>query len=199
MSHYFNDDPNVPHDEKVLEDTFFDVPFSFLTDAGVFSRSKVDQGSRILIETVEVRDKDRILIDMGCGYGAIGLVLAKLHGNLICHLYDVNERALGLARKNISRNGIENADASVSDLFEHAVGNADIIVTNPPIRAGKDTVFRLYEGAKDRLSDDGVLWVVIRKQQGAPSSVSKLRTLFQDVDVRNRSKGYWIIRATGSL
>jgi len=198
MSHYFNDDPNVPHDEKVLEDTFFDVPFSFVTDAGVFSKSKVDQGSRILIETVEVRDKDRVLIDMGCGYGAIGLVLAKLHGNLSCHLYDVNERALGLARKNIRRNGITNADASVSDLFGQTVGNADIIVTNPPIRAGKDTVFRLYEGAKDHLSDDGVLWVVIRKQQGAPSSITKLKTLFQDVDVRNRSKGYWIIRATGS-
>ena len=196
MSHYFKDDPNTRHDEKVLEDTFFDVPFSFMTDAGVFSKSKVDQGSRILIETVDVRDTDRILIDMGCGYGPIGLVLAKLHGHLSCHLYDVNGRAVGLAKANMVRNGITNADAQVSDLFKDAVRDADIIVTNPPIRAGKDTVFRLYEGAKDHLREGGVLWVVIRKAQGAPSSITRLKTLFRHVEVKNRSKGYWIIRAT---
>ncbi len=199
MSHYFTNDETLHHDEKTISETFEGVSFSFATDAGVFSKNRLDEGSRLLLESVVVRKEDRILIDMGCGYGPIGLILAKIHPALHCHLYDVNERAVLLAKKNQVTNDITNAEIIVSDLFQHVSVRADIIVTNPPIRAGKKTVFKLYEDAREHLLPRGVFYVVIRKQQGAPSSLEVLKTLFEDVSVINKHKGYWIIRAENGL
>jgi 16S rRNA (guanine1207-N2)-methyltransferase len=196
MNHYFTNDETLDHDEKTISETFEGVSFSFATDAGVFSKDKLDDGSRLLLESVVVKECDRILIDMGCGYGPIGLILAKINPQLHCFLYDINRRAIALAQKNQVTNGISNVDIVTSNLFEKVSVKADIIVTNPPIRAGKKVVFKLYEDAREHLLECGVFYVVIRKKQGAPSSLDYLKTLFEDVSVINKRKGYWIIRST---
>ena len=136
------------------------------------------------------------VLDVGCGYGPIGLSIAKANPERFVHMMDVNTRALQLAEKNASKNGVQNVRIFESDGLS-AVGEvkAAAILTNPPIRAGKDTVFKFYDGAYEKLVVGGELWVVIQKKQGAPSSVSHLEEMFEEVDIVEKKKGYWIIRA----
>ena len=132
---------------------------------------------------------------MGCGYGPIGLYVAKTYPDKMVYLYDINERALDLAKQNLEINQVKNVQIKQSNLFDQVDIKSDVILTNPPIRAGKQTVFTLYEQAYDTLNDGGILYVVIQKKQGAPSTEAKLATLFNKVEVKVKSKGYWLLLA----
>ena len=114
-------------------------------------------------------------------------------------MIDVNERALELAKRNLVHNNITNANVFLSYAFQNVTKMYDLIVTNPPIRAGKKVVHEIFEGAFDHLNDKGELWVVIRKAQGAPSALEKIKTLFGKVNIVNRDKGYYIIQAIKNL
>lgn len=195
MSHYYTNDPTLAQHEHILDVTVKDVSVRLITDSGVFSKSGLDYGTRILLESIALPPDTHDVIDMGCGYGPISIVLAKKHPKMTIYAYDVNERAVELTLKNSQLNGLENVKAQVSFLFDHAIKEADVVVTNPPIRAGKQTVFALYEGAKKVLKYGGLLYVVIQKKQGAPSSVTKLTELFGSVDIIERSGGYWVLLA----
>ena len=136
------------------------------------------------------------VLDIGCGYGPIGLSIAKANPSRFIHMMDVNTRAIALASKNAQVNGVQNVRIFESDGVA-AVGDikAAAILTNPPIRAGKETIFKFYDQSHNVLVENGELWVVIQKKQGAPSTVAHLEEKFSEVDVVEKKKGYWIIRA----
>lgn len=193
--HYFSNRPEAEHDEREFTFDLRGRTFRFVTDAGVFSRDRVDFGSVLLIETMEFSPDARIL-DVGCGYGPIGLTAAFLAPSGHVTMIDVNERAVSLAKRNAERNGISNVTILVSDLYEQVRGQTfHVILTNPPIRAGKDTVHRIFTEGYDLLADGGELWVVIQKKQGAPSALKKLQEVYREVEEVERKKGYSIFRA----
>ncbi|MER1987800.1 MAG: class I SAM-dependent methyltransferase [Solibacillus sp.] len=195
--HYYSNKPQTESKPRQWKFTLLGNSFTFETDAGVFSKSEVDFGSRVLIDAFEMPEVNGVLLDVGCGYGPIGLSIAKANPNREVLMMDVNTRALSLAEKNAQLNGVQNVRIFESDGLD-AVGKATqaaAILTNPPIRAGKDTVFKFYDGAYDVLVDGGELWVVIQKKQGAPSTVSHLEEKFSEVDVVEKKKGYWIVKA----
>ncbi|SFJ88935.1 16S rRNA (guanine1207-N2)-methyltransferase [Paenibacillus sp. UNC496MF] len=193
--HYYTQSPGTKHDRQQLETVLRGHKLRFLTDAGVFSKTGIDFGSRVLIETVELGERDRIL-DVGCGYGPMGITAAKLAPAGQVTMIDINERAVALANENIRLNGISNAAAMQSDLFERVLDRTfDAIITNPPIRAGKEVVHRIFEEGAALLNPGGSMWVVIQKKQGAPSAEAKLEAVFGNVEEVTKEKGYRIYRA----
>lgn len=193
--HYYTNNPSSKHDMQTFETELRGQKLKFTTDAGVFSRDGVDFGSRLLIETVRLPDGAKVL-DVGCGYGPIGVTCAKLDPSSRVTMADINERAVELAGKNAEQNGAANARAVVSDMYEAiAERDYDAVLTNPPIRAGKATVHGIFSGARDVLKEGGALWVVIQKKQGAPSALAKLRELYAKVEEVDKDKGYRIFRA----
>ncbi|MBP2002624.1 16S rRNA (guanine1207-N2)-methyltransferase [Paenibacillus shirakamiensis] len=193
--HYYTTKPDAAHDRKLWDVVLRGKKLRFISDAGVFSKSGIDFGSKVLIEAMEIDEIDKVL-DVGCGYGPIGLSAALLAPKGQVVMVDVNERAVHLAAENAASNGIHNVQIIQSDLFEKLDGQQfDVILTNPPIRAGKQTVHAIFEGAAERLKTKGSLWVVIQKKQGAPSALEKLETIFNEVDIITKEKGYWIIKA----
>lgn len=194
MSHYYKTDDTLPKDLNNIQVKLRSNSFVFYTQAGVFSKSALDYGSKLLIENIVISDQVKTIIDVGCGYGPIGLSLAK-NNNLFVYMYDINERAVNLSKHNALTNEISNVEIKHNDLLNGISVKADMIVTNPPIRAGKQTVFKLYEQAFELLNSNGQFYCVIQRKQGAPSSYNKLMELYGNCEVITKSKGYWIIKA----
>jgi 16S rRNA (guanine1207-N2)-methyltransferase len=189
----------VESDPKFWDYTLKNNQFRFKTDNGVFSKREVDFGSRLLIESFEMPNADGLLLDVGCGYGPIGLSIAKSYHDRMIHMIDVNERAIALAKENAELNRIENVKIYESDRLLNVKENTfAAILTNPPIRAGKNTVHDIFEQSFEHLTSQGELWVVIQKKQGAPSAIEKLNNLFNHVETIDKSKGYFVIKAQKS-
>jgi 16S rRNA (guanine1207-N2)-methyltransferase len=157
----------------------------------------MDYGSELLLETfiAECPARTGRLLDLGCGYGPVGIVLKRVFPALDVTLSDINTRALELARQNARANQTAGVQIVKSDGLGALSGPYDFILTNPPIRAGKATVHRFFAEAREKLGSGGLLYVVIQKKQGAPSALKRLRELFADVEVIEHSAGYWVIRA----
>lgn len=195
--HYYSKKPQVESRPRRWNFTLRGFSFVFETDAGVFSKSEVDFGSRVLIDSFEMPTVEGSILDVGCGYGPIGLSIAKSYPNRIIHMMDVNERAVNLAKKNAELNGVQNVQIYESDALSSVqTEQVAVVLTNPPIRAGKKTIFRFYDEAYEKLVDSGELWIVIQKKQGAPSTMEHLEGKFSGVEVVEKKKGYWIIKAT---
>lgn len=198
--HYYSRSQKVESDPKYWDFTLRNHQFRFKTDNGVFSKREVDFGSRLLIESFTIPEINGPILDVGCGYGPIGLSIAKANPDRIIHMVDVNERALELARENAVLNKIENVKIYESDrLLSVKEDSFSAILTNPPIRAGKKTVHDIFEQGYERLAARGELWVVIQKKQGAPSAIEKMKELFSNAEVIDKSKGYFIIKAKKQL
>ncbi|WP_397536583.1 class I SAM-dependent methyltransferase [Rummeliibacillus pycnus] len=195
--HYYSKEPQVESKPRRWNFTLRGFSFVFETDAGVFSKSEVDFGSRVLIDSFEMPAIEGCILDVGCGYGPIGLSIAKSYPNRMVQMMDVNERAVNLAKKNAELNGVQNVQIyesnALSSVQEEHIA---VVLTNPPIRAGKNTIFRFYDEAFEKLVDSGELWIVIQKKQGAPSTVEHLELKFSKVEIVEKKKGYWIIKAT---
>ncbi|MHC0039215.1 class I SAM-dependent methyltransferase [Pseudoneobacillus sp. C159] len=199
-NHYYSREQNVESAPRFIDFTLRKHLLKFKTDNGVFSKGEVDFGSRELVEAFEFPSINGDLLDVGCGYGPIGLSLAKEAQNRVVHMVDVNERALSLASENAQANQIHNVVIYESDCL-NSVQRRDFaaILTNPPIRAGKKVVHAILEQSFDHLQTGGQLWVVIQKKQGAPSAIDKLKEIFAEVEVVDKKKGYFIIKATKHL
>ena len=199
MSHYFQDDPNLVSNIKEITFEINGITMKLLTDNGVFSKNNVDEGSYAFLKVLLPLDLGNRILDLGCGYGTIGLTLAKAHEEARTTLADVNPRAVALCERNA---GLLNLSPRVtilqSDIYEKIEGPYDSIVVNPPIRAGKKVTYRMYEEAKQYLIDGGSLYIVIRKAQGAESASKYIETIFGNVTLLKREKGYYIYRATKS-
>ncbi len=192
--HYFSNNPTSAHHERQIETTLRGKAMRFYTDAGVFSKDEVDPGSRLLIETAAALS-GRVL-DMGCGWGPVGLSLALANPDAQIVMADINERAAELSERNRRLNGVLNAQIIISNGFEEVDGEFDHVFTNPPIRAGKQTIYAMFDESYRRLHTGGTLNIVIRKQQGAPSAKKHLEEVFGNAEVIDKSGGYWIIRCT---
>ncbi len=195
MQHYFDQDPHTEHREKRLQVRLFGRDFEFVTDSNVFSRHALDYGTQVLIEAV-ARDEQLPgrLLDLGCGYGPVGIILKRLFPHLDVEMSDINHRAVELSRKNLGLNQVKYVKVQQSDGFEHIEGTFDTITLNPPIRAGKKIIYSLFEQAYQHLNEGGHLYIVIQKKQGASSALKALQNLSGTVDRISRDSGYWVLR-----
>ena len=187
---YFAKRPSAESRPVDMEFTYRGHTLRLTTDSGVFSRGEVDEGSALLLDSLPALT-GRVL-DLGCGAGVIGVSVGKAYPVELVQS-DVNERALALTRENLKRNGVAGTVVE-SDGFAALEGLFDTILTNPPIRAGKAVIYRLFAESRDPLKDGGALYLVIRKQQGAESAKKYLETLFPSVEMIERKKGFWVLR-----
>lgn len=199
MAHqYFDNNESLEHELKDYTVTVNGEDYTFQTDSGVFSRQRLDFGSQVLL-TAALETPPAIpgpLLDLGCGYGPIGIVMARTYPTQRVEMVDVNERALHLAQANAQRNQIDNVDIHLSDGYQDVVsGPYARILTNPPIRAGKQVVHAFITGAFDQLAVGGDLLLVIQKKQGAPSARDKMVAVFGNVERIALKKGYWVLRS----
>lgn len=195
-NHYYTKNPETAHDFEQWSFKLRDKVFQFVTDSGVFSRATVDYGSRVLIDAFEWSElPEGKILDVGCGYGPIGLSLAHASQREV-EMVDINERAVGLAQENARRNEIDNVDIHPSNIYEvlHEESYA-AIVSNPPIRAGKEVVHTILEEAFALLKENGTLTVVLQKKQGAPSAQKKMQEVFGNAEIIKKDKGYYIIQS----
>ncbi|PLR84787.1 16S rRNA methyltransferase [Bacillus canaveralius] len=198
--HYYSKTQKVESDPNYWDYNLKGYSFRFKTDNGVFSKKDVDFGSRLLIETFVMPKPEGLVLDVGCGYGPIGLSIAKSFPDRTVHMVDVNERALALAKENAAANSVNNVSIYESDrLLNVADLGFAAILTNPPIRAGKTVVHDIFEQSFSLLVSGGELWVVIQKKQGAPSAIDKLKELYAEVETVEKKKGYCIIKAKKTL
>ena len=189
---YYAENPDAAHDIHELRVDLLGEKMTFLTDAGVFSKKMVDFGSQLLLKCLEVNQGETVL-DVGCGYGPLGLSLAKAYG-VQATMVDINNRALDLARQNAERNKVA-ATIFQSNIYEQVKGKFDHVISNPPIRAGKQVVHEIIEESKDFLETGGDLTIVIQKKQGAPSAKSKMEEVFGNCEILKKDKGYYILRS----
>ena len=193
MGQYFNNE-NLPSNINCI-DCFIRVKkFTFNSDDGVFSKSGVDFGSRLLLDFIPLEEVGGKILDLGCGYGVIGIVLNKLTGANV-DMVDVNLRALHLTEMNVAANKCQNINVFESNVYENINTKYTSIVTNPPIRAGKKVIYDMLFNAKEYLTDDGNLYFVIRKQQGAKSMMSDLEKEY-NLEIIEKKKGYYIIKCS---
>ena|SRR5690554_266373 len=194
MRHYFIHDETLESKPFFFKINLFNEPFTFKSDQGVFSKNELDYGSKTLLKTIKIGNHQKVL-DIGCGIGIMGIILKRLNPKITLLMSDVHKRAVELAKENIKLNQVD-AHVVESNLFEAIDETFDLILSNPPIRAGKKVIYALYQEAHTHLNDGGSLWLVVRKNQGAKSTVHYLKTLFKEVFIKEKDKGYYVIYAT---
>ena len=192
---YYTADPHSESKPMPCAFPYRGYGLNFMTDSGVFSKGELDVGTRLLLDALPALSGD--VLDLGCGWGAIGVAVARANREARVVMADVNHRALGLAKDNCARNGVT-AEVIESDGMAAVMGRTfDAVITNPPIRAGKQVIYKMFADAAVSLKEGGALYLVIRKQQGAESCVKYLKTLFDEVEKLDKSAGFWVLKASG--
>ena len=199
MEHYYSVRPEVASSPSNFSFNYGGRQIDIQTDHGVFARGQLDIGTSVLLKALEQdlhqEPIEGRFLDLGCGYGVVGIALKRLFSGVDMTFVDLNERALALTKINIARNGLRQGRVLQSDGYS-ALGTErfDVIVTNPPIRAGKATVYRFFDEAKDHLTDRGRLYVVIGKKQGAPSAERHLQSIYPICKRIHRESGFFVFR-----
>lgn len=194
MSHYFMEDKSLEHDIKKINYDYAGNKFVFTTDAGIFSKDKIDYATDILLRTIPVLSGS--LLDMGCGYGCIGIVLAKTYSLRLTQT-DVNPLAIDLTKKNCVENGVDSVVIQ-SDCFNNISASFDTIIINPPIHAGKAVTYKMYEDSLWHLNIGGKLYIVTLKKHGAESTYVKLKDTFGNCEILYKKKGHYVFCCTKS-
>lgn len=195
--HYYSQDPSSPSARREIRATLRGESWRFITDRGVFSHDKVDFGSKLLIETMTL-DPGAIILDVGGGYGPIGLAAARLIGpEGQAHLVEVNARAAELARENAALNGLGNVTVHLTDdLATLDLPPLDAVLTNPPVRTGWKVVMPLLDAAAAKLKVGGSFWLVGYKHLGVKTLGKHLATLLGEPETVDKKGGYRVLRAT---
>ena len=195
MSHYFENDNNLKSNIRELSYKHDSSFFTFLSDNGVFSKKNIDYGSYLLLETyLKENTRNVRVLDVGCGYGFLGIVISVLTNSYV-DMVDINKRAVHLAKRNIKKYNEFNGSAFLSDAYTEVKNKYNVVITNPPIRVGKEKVLEILLGAFDHMNDNGKLYFVIRKDQGALSIKKILEENKCEIETINKDKGYFIYRA----
>ena len=197
MNHYFSEKPEIKSEKKRIKYTIQNKKFEFITDNGVFSKSKVDFGTDLMLNEFLKRNKslrsEKIkILDIGCGYGVVSVILKSFYPEISITLSDVNERALELSEENLKKYGINDYHIIKSSAFEKITEKFDVILSNPPIRAGKDIIFKIYSEAYEHLNENGQFYCVIQTKHGAKSTQKKLMEIFGNCDTVTIDGGYRI-------
>ena len=196
MAHYFENDPNLKDEKGSYQVRWQEGTFTILTNSGIFSRGGLDTGTRVLLDAIAASDEaPKRILDFGCGTGVAGVLLHSLYPQAEIMGIDVSERAADMARENYGKAGIH-GEVLVQDGLKEEDGLFDLIALNPPIRTGKETIYRLFQEASEHLTQDGSLWIVIRKQHGAASAQKYLQSLDLDVNRVARDLGFWVLKVT---
>ena len=193
--HYYTRNPESESRPATCEYVYRGVHLIFQTDAGVFSRGEVDTGTDLLLNALP-EEMNGDILDLGCGWGVIGISMARKWPDTRVTMADVNLRALDLSRENARRNGVAVTCLESDGMTALRGRTFDAVITNPPIRAGKQVIYRMFAEAEEALKPGGVLFLVIRKQQGAESCIRYLQTLFAQVEKISKSGGFWVLKAT---
>ena len=193
MAHYFTNEENLKSEiEKVIAE-INGIPFYFYTDNGVFSKGELDFGTELLLKNFKYDNpNNKTLLDIGCGCGPIGIYASHL--GFAVDMSDVNKRAIHLSKMSLKEQNL-NANVFESDAYQNINSKYDYIVSNPPIRVGKEKLYEIIMGAKDHLTDNGELWIVVRKQQGAESLIRDMKKVYKSVEVITKKKGFYLIKA----
>lgn len=198
MSHYFSEVQDVKSVKKIINYEIKNEKFEFLTDNGVFSKTKVDFGTDVMLRTFlnENKKLENIrILDIGCGYGVVSVVVKRFFEKAKILSTDVNERALELTKKNIQKNNrTDDFEVRKSFVFDNISENFDVILSNPPIRAGKQVIFEIYEKSFFHLNKNGKFYCVIQTKHGAKSTKKKLEELFGNCTTLVIEAGYRIFR-----
>lgn len=196
MAHYFENDPNLKDEKGSYQVRWQEGTFTILTNSGIFSRDGLDTGTRVLLDAIAASDEaPKRILDFGCGTGVAGVLLHSLYPQAEIMGIDVSERAADIARENYGKAGIH-GEVLVQDGLKGKDGLFDLIALNPPIRTGKETIYRLFQEASEHLTENGSLWIVIRKQHGAASAQKYLQSLDLDVNRVARDLGFWVLKVT---
>ena len=192
MNHYFKPMHSKPLNRKRIPFRFLGVDCEFETHENIFSKDHVDEGTQFLLSSLPDLSQAHSLLDLGCGYGVVGIVLKKVYTHLHVTSSDVNDDALALTLLNAQHNNVE-IETIHSDGFEAIDSSFDWIVFNPPIRIGKSKLYELYQEALTHLNPRGTLWMVIRKDKGAESTMKYLASLGHHVKKVTQDRGFWIL------
>ena len=193
MAHYFTNDENLKSEIKKVDAIVHDISYYFYTDNGVFSKGELDFGTELLLKTFEYNyPQEKTFLDIGCGCGPIGIYASKL--GFTVDMSDVNKRAIHLTKMSLKEQKLK-ANVFESDAYENIKGKYDYIVSNPPIRVGKEKLYEIIMGAKEHLKENGELWIVVRKQQGAESLIRDMKKVYNGVEVVGKKKGFYIVKA----
>ncbi len=191
MSQYFENDKNIKSEIKEKKVIINNIAFVFKTDNGVFSKKGLDFGTRVLLTSIPNDIKGNVL-DIGCGYGPIGIYISKKN-SIMVDMVDVNERSMNLARENATLNKA-NVNVFYSDAFSNVTNKYDYIISNPPIRVGKKKLYEILFGALEHLNENGKLYFVINKDQGAKSVLRDINENYK-AEIIKKDKGFYIICA----
>lgn len=195
MGHYFINDPNLKSNKKQVKYTFLGKEIILNSDNGVFSKDRIDFGTNVLLNSLEDLSAIKSVLDVGCGIGIIGISLASKYNNLNVQMVDVNEKAVSLTNENIILNKLKNCKSYISNVYSEVNDSFDMIISNPPIRAGKDVVHKIASEAKAHLNDKGFFYAVVQKKQGADSFKKKLEEVYGNVEIVNKDSGYIIFKS----
>lgn len=197
MSQYFDNDNNIRHNKRIIEFYFNDKNYNLYSDNGVFSKDKFDYGTRLLLDSIDISKLSGNVLDLGCGIGVVGIILGTINKNINIDMIDINERAISLVRDNLTLNKVK-ANVFSSDVYSNVNKKYDYIITNPPIRAGKEVVRKFLLGGYDYLNDNGILYFVMRKDHGVKSMIKELENKY-NVTIINKDKGFYILSLTKHL
>lgn len=193
---YFDNNENLISKKREISVLLNDTKYTFISDNGVFSKGEVDYGSIAILKVLLKQSFTGNILDIGCGYGTIGLILAKNFPECNFLLSDVNIRACTLARENKKSFGLTNVEIIESDIFQNIDKNFDYIVTNPPIRAGKKVIYSIFEQSYHHLNQNGSLFIVIRRSHGAESAQKFIHSVFGNCELLKKDKGFYVYCAT---
>ena len=197
MSQYFDNDKSIKSNKKLIEFNFNNKKYNVYSDNGVFSKDRFDYGTRVLLESIDINNLCGNILDLGCGIGVVGIILGTINKNINIDMVDINDRAINLAKENMSLNKVK-GNVFISDVYSNINKKYDYIITNPPIRAGKEVVRRFLLGGYDYLTDDGILYFVMRKDHGVKSMIKELENKYV-VNTLNKDKGFYMISLSKHL
>ncbi len=195
MSQYFEYDPSLKDDIKHYEYTFKGKQLSFSTNSGIFSKERVDFGTNVLLNGLDDLSNKKDILDLGCGNGIIGIAIKKAYPTINVVMADVNQKCIEISKENAIINKVD-VDVIESDMYQNINSSFDLILSNPPIRAGKKKVFEVVEEGYQHLRIGGEIICVIQKKQGAESLLKRMEEIFNNAIIIKKEKGYYLIKST---